>query len=365
MNSKFWNINHEPGPHNGLLLVALGGENDAALAATRALEHLRTAAGAGMFAYADADSVFCYSGGMPLMTHGEDGKTSIRWPELELFRCGTLPAAEDDGMVPAAEDDWTLPAAGDGGMAAGAKTDAEPGMAAGAKTDAPKSGTDAEPGTGSNNQVMGHGPLFMSGRRPDLNLMSFSEELGRLLSGWGVRHVVHLTSGFAQAVHTMPTRVCQLGTVPGNDPESPMAQEIREIESRTCPDGAGKPLQDGALAYACLQAGLSYTAICGLCPGYLNGGVNEQAAAELARRGQAAAMSPGDLGAAGEVEREYLKLLNSATERNPQFRIIVEMAERQVRSLDEKASHLEPGESDAVADELEEFLKQERERGGN
>ena len=74
-----------------------------------------------------------------------------------------------------------------------------------------------------------------------------------MLKGWGIRHMVHLTSGFAHVCHTSPVRVGVAGTVPGVDASSKLAEELREIEDRTGQDGKTQPLQDSALTYACLS----------------------------------------------------------------------------------------------------------------
>ena len=118
MERTFWKIDHDPGEHNGFVVAALAGPLDVSLAATRALRHLKVAAGAEVFARVDPDAVFDYSHEMPLMTQDEAGLTRIRWPDLELFE---------------------------------SRVTAEP------------------PGQ--------PGPLFMVGRRPNLNLLSFTEAL--------------------------------------------------------------------------------------------------------------------------------------------------------------------------------------------
>ena len=310
MERTFWKIDHDPGGHNGFVVVALAGPLDVGMAATRALSHLKRAAGAGLFARVDPDAVFDYSQEMPLMTQDDAGLTRIRWPGLELFESGV------------------------------------------------DAGTPGQPG-----------PLFMMGRRPNLNLMSFTEDLGRMLRGWGIRHIVHLSSGFAHVCHRNPVQVSISGAVPGPDAESELAVELREIEDRMGESMKSQPLQDSALVHACLESGMGYAAVCGHCPTYLTGGVNEQVAAVLARTGKAAALAPGSLEAADEAEREYLEMLSKTMERNPQFRMMVEATENQVRMMneatDEKSSLLPREETEAVAGDLEEFLRKERERNGS
>ena len=93
--------------------------------------------------------------------------------------------------------------------------------------------------------------------------------------------------------------------------------------------------------------------------------MNEQVAAVLAHRGKAAALVQGSLEAADMAELEYLQRLENAMMRNPHFRMVVETAENQVRMMDEQSSLLPPEETEAVAGDLEEFLRNERERNGS
>ena len=286
----------------------MGGPMDTGQAAIRALRHLTLLTDAKTFAQVDPDAVFDYGTETPWMNQEGEGVTVIRWPDIEMLESNPSPAEPMGGMP---------------------------------------------------------GPIFMVGRRPSLNLYSFSEDLGARMRRWGIRYMLHLTSGFAHAAHTLPVRVGMSGMIPGSKDDSGQADELREILERAGHDGRSLPLQDAAMAHACLTNGVGYIAMCGHCPGYLNQGVNQQVAAEMARRVMAAAQVKGKTEQIDEAEREYLKQVNGQMESNPHFRAAVDISQEQARRLDENASLLPPGESEAVASDLEEFLKKERDRNGN
>ena len=207
------------------------------------------------------------------------------------------------------------------------------------------------------------GPLFLTGPRPDINMMAFVRLLGEVCRELGVRHIVNMTSGYGNSVHTRPVVISALGN--GEDePGGEVDRETRRMKDLVNPQEGTWPLEDAGMLQAALTGGVGYLAVCGHVPGYLSFAPDQRVAAELARRVRDAAGLEVSLERAEEEARDFTERLEWLTERDPMLQMMTRSAEAHEDQALRRAEELAPGDEGAMSDDIERFLRQERESNG-
>ncbi len=201
------------------------------------------------------------------------------------------------------------------------------------------------------------GPVFLTGWRPHIGMQGLIRDLGEIAQMCGVRNIIHLTSGYGDRAHTRPTIISAMATTPHDNPE------LNEIMMKLGAEPNALPLEDAALAQACLTKAMGYLSVCGHVPRYLGMNPDYRVAADLAWSVQKFTRSAGKpLENLAQQESEFRKTIEEKVARNPLLASIVEASEH---AEDQRKNRGETGleniKPEEMALEVEQFLRAERE----
>lgn len=196
-------------------------------------------------------------------------------------------------------------------------------------------------------------PLVVTGWRPNLRLREFGRVLADLARTCDVRQVVQVGSVDMRVPHTLPVPVAGTAT----------SSELHGLQGDIglSPGPGG---EDPAILDACMQHGLEYASLSAHLPEYVQMKPNWTGVAALARR--VGAMLDLDI-RTERFDAESEKLLGqlaAATDSNPVLANAVADLERAMgleQQRQAEAREIREIDPEAVAGEVEDFLRRERE----
>lgn len=294
-------VMEEPPPlHEPVLLLAFEGWNDACDAATSAAKLIVEQRRGRVFASIDPEEFYVFTRERPLITLNPDGGRRITWPTPQFYAC-----PEGQG---------------------------------------------------------GRDLVVLLGSEPWLRWRTFASAVLAVVQRVGTFGAVAVGALGADVPHTRPARVS------GGSVHPAFAQRLAEL-------GVGGSAYEGptgilsVLLSACAEAGLPTASLWGHVPHYLNASPNPRVALAILRKLAGLLDLSLELDALDEAARAFDATVEEAVSQNETVRDYVRKLEEHWHQEDADAPRFRPSRGDlpsgeAVVRELEEFLRQRRERDG-
>ncbi len=299
----------DPPPNNGILVIAMAGARDVLMAASAAAERVTLAMDGRVLARTVLDRFHLYHDGMPQLTWKENNHAVTTWPSLELY-------------VP---------------------------------------GEKFQPG-----------PLILVGPRPTVNLKAFADTVARICRELGITSLVHLQATVGNCSHNRPVPVAAEGVSPEYGGE--VNDRLRRMRASAQPSGPAAVSQDGAVLHSAISAGIPLLSIGAVSPAYFQFCPDLRVAYRLATVIRDVAGLPADLDLselAGQAA-SYAGNLALLESRDPMIQAMARSVEEDMDRREAQAEEssaapvtgLEPGDEQAMTDDIEAFLRNQREAEG-
>jgi proteasome assembly chaperone (PAC2) family protein len=298
---QYTRIEELPSLRSPVMLVAFAGWNDAAEAATAAARLLIEKWSARRFADIDAEELYDFTSTRPTVRVGADFQRQLEWPGNSFFYHSD-PALERDAVI-------------------------------------------------------------LVGTEPQLKWRTFTSEIVEVARQCGVSMVTTLGAMLTDTPHSRPVPLIGFAT---NDD---LVARLREFQiGPTRYEGPTGIL--GAIYDACQREGLPAVSLWASVPHYLGVTQNPKVAAALLRTVDTLLGLHLDLGDLERAVKRFEAQVEATIAKSPEAAAYVKELERRVDAAQEEeegegAGTAELPPSEALIEDLEEFLRRRREQGGN